>query len=207
MSLSFWIRDYVFLPLATLRREMLWRNLALVISMVLFGVWHKASLLFVLWGCYHGVLLVLHRQVQQLERQFNWEPPTALWTPLSWLVTITLVSLGWIFFRANSLPQAQHMLSALVSPSSYATHFLPVPLYLLVLALALAYAALLLAVAGLDRYSESLGARPRSELITILVRDRWVWVTPMYAFALLIVVWLVTRAQSAGASPFVYRSF
>ena len=207
MSLSFWIRDYVFLPLATLRREMLWRNLALVISMMLFGVWHKASLLFVLWGCYHGVLLVLHRQVQQLERQFNWEPPAAVWTPVSWMVTITLVSFGWIFFRANSLPQATQMLSALVSPSSYATHFLPVPLYLLVLALALAYAAVLLVVAGLDRYSESLGARPRSELITIMVRDRWVWVTPIYAFALLIVVWLVTRAQSAGASPFVYRSF
>ena len=207
ISLSFWIRDYVFLPLATLRREMLWRNLALVISMMLFGVWHKASLLFVLWGCYHGVLLVLHRQVQQLERQFNWEPPAAVWTPVSWMVTITLVSFGWIFFRANSLPQAQQMFSALVSPSSYATHFLPVALYLLVLALALAYAAVLLVVAGLDRYSESLGARPRSELITIMVRDRWVWVTPIYAFALLIVVWLVTRAQSAGASPFVYRSF
>jgi len=39
------------------------------------------------------------------------------------------------------------------------------------------------------------------------VRDRWVWLTPMYTFALLIVVWLVTRAQSAGASPFVYRFF
>ncbi len=41
MSLSFWIRDYIFLPLATLRREVWWRNLALVISMVLFGLWHK----------------------------------------------------------------------------------------------------------------------------------------------------------------------
>ena len=185
-----------------------WRNLVLVISMVLFGVWHKATLLFVLWGCYHGVLLVPHRQVQQLQRKFNWEPPAALWTAVSWLVTITLVSFGWIFFRANSLPQAQQMLSALVSPSSYVTHFLFVSsLYLLVLALALAYAAVLLVVVGLDRYSESLGARPRSELITIMVRDRWVWVTPMYAFVLVIVVWLVTRAQSAGASPFVYRSF
>jgi D-alanyl-lipoteichoic acid acyltransferase DltB (MBOAT superfamily) len=209
MSLSFWIRDYAFLPLATLRREIWWRNLALVISMVLFGVWHKASLLFVFWGCYHGVLLVFHRQVQQWQRRLNWEPPTALWTPLSWLVTITLVSLGWIFFRANSLPQAQHMLSALVSPSSYATHFLPLPLYLLVLALAVLYAAVLLIIAGLDRYSERLGAEAmsRSEVITIIVRDRWVWLTPMYAFALLIVVWLLTRAQSAGASPFVYRSF
>src|SRR5271166_1017662 len=210
MSLSFWIRDYVFLPLATLRREIWWRNLALVISMVLFGVWHKASLLFVLWGCYHGVLLVLHRQVQQLQRRLNWEPPAAVWTPLSWMVTTTLVSFGWILFRANSLPQAQQMYGALVSPSSYVTHFLPLPLYLLVLVLALAYGAVLLVIAGLDRYSERLGAAEttsRSEVIAIIVRDRWVWLTPMYAFALLVVIWLVTRAQSAGASPFVYRSF
>jgi len=93
MSLSFWIRDYVFLPLAVVRREMWWRNFALVVSMILFGLWHKATVLFVLWGCYHGVLLVLHRQIQQLQRKFDWTPPSALWTPISWLVTIALVSL------------------------------------------------------------------------------------------------------------------
>ena len=140
----------------------------------------------------------------------NWEPPAALWTPLSWFVTITLVSFGWIFFRANSLAQAGKMFSALVSPAAYLTHFLPLPLYLLVLALALVYAAVFLVIAVLDGYAERLGvseAAPRSEAIRILVRDRWVWLTPMYAFALLIATWLVTRAQSAGASPFVYRSF
>ena len=210
MSLSFWIRDYVFLPLATARRAMWWRNLALVISMVLFGLWHKASLLFVLWGCYHGVLLVLHRQVQQLQRRLNWEPPATLWTVVSWIVTITLVSFGWIFFRATSLPQAVQMLLALLSPASYATHFLPATLYLLVLALALSYAAVMLVMAALDRYSGRLGvaeATSRSEVLSIIVRDRWVWLTPMYAVALVIATWLVTRAQSAGASPFVYRSF
>jgi hypothetical protein len=80
MSLSFWIRDYVFLPLAMIRREVWWRNLALVVSMVLFGLWHRASVLFLVWGCYHGVLLVLHRQVQQAGRTFDWDPP-AFWTP------------------------------------------------------------------------------------------------------------------------------
>src|SRR5271166_3025742 len=210
MSLSFWIRDYVFLPLATLRREIWWRNLALVISMMLFGVWHKASLLFVLWGCYHGILLVLHRQVQRLEQKLNWQPATALWTAVSWMVTMTLVSFGWIFFRANSLPQAGHMFTALWSPSSYITHSLPVPLYLLVLVLALGYAAVLLAIAGLDRRTERLNAAeavPRAETVAVILRDRWVWLTPMYAFALLIATWLVTRAQSAGASPFLYRFF
>jgi alginate O-acetyltransferase complex protein AlgI len=210
MSLSFWIRDYVFLPLATMRREIWWRNLALVISMVLFGVWHKASLLFVLWGCYHGILLVLHRQVQQVQRRLNWEPPVALWTPLSWIVTITLVSLGWIFFRANSLAQASQMFSAFMSPASYLTHFLPAALYLLVIALAIGYASALLVITRLDRYAEQLEtpqAPSRSEVVRTILRDRWVWLTPMYAVALLIATWLVTRAQSAGASPFVYRSF
>jgi alginate O-acetyltransferase complex protein AlgI len=210
MSLSFWIRDYVFLPLATLRREIWWRNLALVISMVVFGVWHKASVLFVLWGCYQGVLLVLHRQVQQLKQRLNWEPASAIWTAVSWIVTISLVSFGWILFRANSLPQAGRMFAALVSPATYLKHSVPSTVYLLVLVLVLAYATVLLVVAGLDRHSERVGttqATPRSEILTVIVRDRWVWLTPMYAFALLIATWLVTRAQSAGASPFVYRFF
>ena len=51
MSLSFWIRDYIFLPLAMIRREIWWRNAALIIAMVIFGLWHKASMLFVIWGC------------------------------------------------------------------------------------------------------------------------------------------------------------
>ena len=65
MSLSFWIRDYLFLPLAVLRREDWWRKFCLLLSMVVFGIWHGATFLFVLFGCYHGVLLILHRQVQQ----------------------------------------------------------------------------------------------------------------------------------------------
>src|SRR5215469_7687436 len=88
ISLSFWIRDYVFLPLATLRREIWWRNLALVISMVLFGLWHKASVLFLLWGMYHGLLLVGHRHIQQMQRKLNWNPSTTWWNAVSWLVTI-----------------------------------------------------------------------------------------------------------------------
>ena len=118
MSLSFWIRDYVFLPLAMLRRDVWWRNLALVIAMLLFGLWHRASWLFLLWGCYHGVLLVAHRQVQQVQRRSSREPSAVFWTPLGWIVTMLLINLGWIFFRANSLAQARQMLAAIVSPRS-----------------------------------------------------------------------------------------
>lgn len=210
MSLSFWIRDYVFLPLAVLRREVWWRNLVLVISMVLFGLWHKASVLFVLWGCYHGVLLVLYRQWQQLQRRFNWDPPPLVWTPISWISTMTLVNGGWILFRANSLTQARIMLRALLTPASYFSHFLPATLYMLVIGLALAYTIVLLVIGILDRYSERLGVDEpalRREFLALIARDRWVWIVPMYALTTLVVVWIVTRGQNAGASPFMYRLF
>jgi alginate O-acetyltransferase complex protein AlgI len=213
MSLSFWIRDYVFLPLAVMRREVWWRNLALVISMVLFGLWHKASVLFVLWGCYHGVLLVLHRQLQQLQRQFeeqfDWTLPATLWTPVSWVATISLVSLGWIFFRANSLLEARQMLSAALTPAGYFSHFLSGSLYALVMALALGYAVVLLAIEALDRYlvePEASAARSRSEIIALIARNRWFWIPPLYVLALLLVL-IVTHTRGADAAQFMYRKF
>ena len=212
MSLSFWIRDYVFLPLAVLRRDLWWRNLALIISMVLFGLWHKASVLFVLWGCYHGALLVLHRQLQQLQRymeeRFHWTPPAALWTPISWVATIALVSLGWIFFRATSLDEARQMLSAALSPASYSSHFLSGSLYVLVVALAAAYAMVLLAIEALDRHSveDAANAASRTGIIAIIARNRWFWIPPLYLLALLVVV-VVTNTRGADAAQFMYRNF
>ena len=208
MSLSFWIRDYVFLPLAVIRREVWWRNLVLVVSMVLFGLWHRASLLFVLWGCYHGALLVLHRQVEALQRKFDWAPAAALWAPISWVATIALISLGWIF-RANSLAQAVQMLSAALSPASYVSHSLSESLYVLVVALAAGYAIVLLVSDSLDRYSrepETASARSRSALVTVLARNRWYWIPPLYGLALLF-VFIVTHSQGEAAAQFMYRSF
>lgn len=203
MSLSFWIRDYVFLPLAVLRREVWWRNLALVLSMVVFGLWHKASLLFLLWGCYHGVLLVLHRQVQQLGRKLNWEPPAKLWTVLSWVATISLISLGWIFFRAGSLSQAGQMFDAILTPQSYASHFLSLSLYSLVTVLALGYAAAMTIGKVLDGYAEDSAT---SGPVALLARWRWFWVPSIYVLALLFIL-MITQTQGGSAALLMYRRF
>lgn len=209
MSLSFWIRDYIFFPLATLRREMWWRNLVLALSMVAFGVWHKATVLFLLWGCYHGSLLVCHRQLQQLQRRFDWNPPTALSTPFSWLATITLISLGWIFFRANSLPQAVRMIVAVFSPASYVSHFLTGSLYVLVIVLAAGYAIVLLVSDAFDRLPENPGSQQlhlSAKIVAALARTRWYWVPAVYGLALMVVL-IVTHGQDAAAAQFMYRRF
>lgn len=207
MSLSFWIRDYVFLLLIVLRRDAWWRNSVFVISMVLFGLWHKATMLFLLWGLYHGVLLVLHRQVEAAERRFDWTPPSALWTPISWFVTISLVSLGWIFFRANSLPEARQMLSAVLSPTKYSTHFLSTSLYVLVTAMAAGYAAVLLIIDTLERHlTGQKSDAARSGFIAAIAHNRWFWIPPLYLVLLLLVV-IVTHTRGVDAAQFMYRNF
>ena len=206
MSLSFWIRDYVFLPLATLRRELLWRNLALILSMVLFGLWHRASVMFVLWGGYHGVLLVAHRQIQQLRKRFEWLPP-GQWYQISWIVTTAFVSLGWIFFRAPSLPKASAMMSAVVSLPTYSFRYLSTSLYLLVASLALGYAAVLRVKDSLDRSMEAFETTDiPSGMMTSLARGRGYWVPPLYLL-FLVAVLMVTLTQSPTTTQLMYRSF
>jgi alginate O-acetyltransferase complex protein AlgI len=201
MSLSFWIRDYVFLPLATMRRDIWWRHFALIIAMTVFGVWHKASLLFLIWGCYHGILLVLHRHVQQLQRKLNWAPPSGPWALVSWISTMILINVAWIFFRANSLAQAGQMLSALLSPSTYAQHFLSSSLYLLVGVLSGGYAVVTLASSKLSPHTEG-GARSPG----LLVRWQWFWIPPLYALGMIFLL-MITLTQSGGAGQLMYRGF
>ncbi len=213
MSLSFWIRDYVFFPLMRLRREAWWRNLALVFSMVLFGLWHGATFLFLFWGCYHGMLLLLHRQTEQLRWRSSWVPPTLLWAPFSWLATAALISLGWILFRAKTLPQAVHMFAAIASPTSYRSHLLSGSLYLLVLLVAAGYATVLTAIELMNKVLDPAlvqgGVEPlhsRSGFLAVAARNRWYWIPPLYALALLVVL-IVTHTQGAVASQFMYRRF
>lgn len=203
MSLSFWIRDYLFLPLAVVRREVWWRNAMLVVAMVAFGIWHKATWLFVIWGAYHGVLLVTHRVIQAAERRFEWEPPEPISSVLSWFVTIATVSLGWIFFRANSLIQVREMMAAVLSPESYTSRYLSVSFYGLVMTLAAGYAMVSLMGAALERQSSP---EKRTTMMARVADLRWYWIPPLYALALLFVL-MITLTKDGGAAQLMYRGF
>jgi alginate O-acetyltransferase complex protein AlgI len=99
ISLSSWLRDYLYIPLGG-NRGGTWptyRNL--VLTMLLGGLWHGASWNFVLWGAFHGLLLVVHRAFTSLRRV---EPAPGVWRRIgSTLVMQYCVLLSWILFRVR----------------------------------------------------------------------------------------------------------
>ena len=105
ISLSTWLRDYVYISLGGNRhgRWQTYRNLML--TMLLGGIWHGASWNFAIWGGYHGLLLSLERAL----------PARRLWRPLSVVGTFALVSIGWVFFRSPTFAGSMAVLSAMFS--------------------------------------------------------------------------------------------
>jgi D-alanyl-lipoteichoic acid acyltransferase DltB (MBOAT superfamily) len=137
ISLSTWLRDYLYIPLGGSRggTGKLYRNLML--TMIIGGLWHGADWTFVLWGTYQGLLLVAHRLARPwLDRIHPTDPvDRACWTLLRMVVTFHLICFGWLLFRAQSLAQLQGMLDAvLYRPAIPAASYL-VPVALLVLPL------------------------------------------------------------------------
>ena len=107
ISLSTWLRDYLYIPLGGSRggRLLTYRNL--LITMLLGGLWHGAAWTFVLWGAWHGGWLAIERLANPRWRPDNW--PRALGQ--AW--TLFIVMIGWVFFDASSMEQAGDVLSGL----------------------------------------------------------------------------------------------
>jgi alginate O-acetyltransferase complex protein AlgI len=98
ISLSTWLRDYLYIPLGGNRKGKIRTYFNLMITMLLGGLWHGASWNFVLWGGLHGIFLALERLI------FGKRPPLDTWEkPVTWLratFTFLLVSIAWVPFRS-----------------------------------------------------------------------------------------------------------
>lgn len=103
ISLSNWLRDYLYIPLGGNRRGRTRTYINLSLVMLLGGLWHGAAWTFVLWGAWHGGLLAAERF---LKERFTWKPAPELITTAR---TFTLVLLGWVTFRATDIGAALGM--------------------------------------------------------------------------------------------------
>jgi alginate O-acetyltransferase complex protein AlgI len=110
ISLSRWLRDYLYIPLGGNRFGPTRTMVNLFLTMLLGGLWHGANWTFVVWGAYHGALLAFQRLVPT-----SWDRPAL--RPLSVLLTFLAVCVGWVFFRAQSLGDAGTILRGLVVPT------------------------------------------------------------------------------------------
>jgi len=227
MSLSFWIRDYVFKPLAISRRDPWWPYVCFVISMTVFGLWHGAKWTFTVFGIYHGLLLVAHRLGQITKPRIPIRPPRYLGTFLAWGATFLLVGLGFILFRANDLSQGLSMIGSALSPDMYRHFGMPRSFYLLTLTIASGYflfqAGHSLALYWRARYRERM-ADDRIDslwklnlsnipvtvggLFDFLAATLWWWLAPaVVALTVFVCLAIYTQTATVSITPFIYTLF
>ncbi|APR84971.1 Putative poly(beta-D-mannuronate) O-acetylase [Minicystis rosea] len=185
ISLSSWLRDYLYIPLGGnrggVRRE--YRNL--VITMLLGGLWHGASWTFVAWGLYHGVILCAFRllgirDVARAEAPLRWT--------LRVVVMFHLTCLGWLLFRAEGFATVTRALS-LIFTSFHPTRAALVPLFVIAF-----YGGLISIVEG---FLDGEGRLHR------LIRAPWPVQGAFYAY----VAAMIVLFQSAHAYEFIYFQF
>jgi D-alanyl-lipoteichoic acid acyltransferase DltB (MBOAT superfamily) len=178
MTLSRFLRDFVYIPLGGSRgsRVATYRNL--MITMLLGGLWHGAAWTFVLWGGYNGIGLCLDHAIGRRIRLPTW---------LRWLLMFHLVVLGWILFRAQTLSATWEFLTRLASPGSLTLLSVPVAAAILV-----AIVPQLLPPHPLQALQDRLG-RLRPELLG-----------PALA---VVILFVAATVPSQGVPPFIYFRF
>lgn len=187
ITLSNWLRDYLYFSLPGLRsRWKIFTYANLVLTMTLGGLWHGPTAGFVLWGLIHGLGLAAVRWLQVLRK--NARPrPEPVFRLMRILITFHFVCFGWIFFRAQNVPAAWDILGRIGSFSGSVSNVTPSFFFIL-------------AIAVLAHY----------------VPDHWYKVsmnfyvkTPYYVQATLLAVLAVAihYVAATGAAPFIYTRF
>ena len=123
ISLSTWLRDYLYVPLGGNRKGRRRTYVNLMVTMLLGGLWHGASWTFVAWGGLHGTYLAVERWLQERfgRRRAALRPGTGV---LLALLTYVLVLVTWVFFRARDFPSAWRMLRSMAGLGEEATKVL-----------------------------------------------------------------------------------
>ena len=110
ISLSSWLKDYIYIPLGGNRKGRLRKYLNLIITMFVGGLWHGANFTYIIWGLMHGVALAIHKLWTEKSKGVLYTfQKTKLYTFLAAFITFQFVCISWIFFRAENLSTAKAM--------------------------------------------------------------------------------------------------
>jgi len=188
ISLSSWLRDYLYISLGGNRKGPLRTYVNLTLTMLLGGLWHGANWTFVVWGGIHGVALAATRAFQRWrgERKALAERGW-LWRALCVFLTFHLVSAAWIFFRAETFSKAALMFSRIASGTTYHPNLPPLVCWTLLAGLALHFTPV--------RWDRA-------------VRRRFVRLpAPVQGLCLLLAAVILRQMASTEAVAFIYFQF
>jgi alginate O-acetyltransferase complex protein AlgI len=189
MTLSRWLRDYLYIPLGGNRRGTRRTIINVFLTMVLGGLWHGAAWTFVFWGAFHGGLLAVHQWRRRRVQQDEEEPDDrSLDDVRRCAATFALVCVGWVFFRADSLDTAFALLRRLFSGWLTPTEFVN-PLVILTI----------VGMLALQFWPRGFGLWLQSGLSRLKPAPLGV----VLALALLVIVLL----GPPGVAPFIYFQF
>ena len=105
MTLSHFLRDYIYIPLGGNRLSYFVKYRNILFTFLLGGIWHGAGWTFIFWGGLHGLALI----ILNLWQKIGWKMPMTL----SWFITFNFVNIAWIFFRADDFNAAISILGAM----------------------------------------------------------------------------------------------
>lgn len=189
ISLSTWLRDYVYIPLGGNRKGTARTYLNNFATMVIGGLWHGAAWRFVFWGAMHGAGLAVHKASKPWLGKLGdaWYVKA-----LSWLMTMTFVMILWVFFRADSWQSASTIITHAVTnfDVSYALPFASARMIWLILM-------------GVIVISHCLPTRFWDRMAMRFVISPW-W---LKLCIFLIVVQLTIELRSESVTPFIYFQF
>jgi len=189
ISLSTWMRDYIYIPLGG-NRAGKWRvYLNNMITMLIAGLWHGASWMFVIWGAGHGIGLIIQKMCKPWLDKL---PDHFMVRFCSWLLTFTFVATLWVFFRSESMEHSISLLTHIWADfdPSYALPFLKAR-------------TTWCAFITLIFLWHAINARAYEQIKVGFIRMPWI----AKMLILLIVVQLVLQFQTDSVQPFIYFRF
>lgn len=189
ISLSSWFRDYIYIPLGGNRKGTMRTHLNIFLTMIVAGLWHGSTVMFLLWGAIHGVALILHKANRTWLDKI---PDNSLTKITSWLLTFIFIVAAWVFFRSDSLATCNIIFSRIFlnMDMNYIVPFISTrTLWVIILCL--------VGLAHLVR------RRLHHRMIDCYVR------TPLIVKVLLflVVVQICIQMHSSSVQPFIYYRF
>lgn len=189
ISLSTWLRDYLYIPLGGNRKGTIRTYVNNFLTMLIGGLWHGAAWKFVFWGAMHGVGLAVHKACKPLLSRV----PDNRWTKaVAWSVTMLYVSLLWVFFRADSWTDSWLIIKNIFTNFSldYVVPFVKVR-YVWLIMMAVIIGA------------HCLPQRWHDRMLDLFIRSPWT----VKLILFIIVVQLVIEFMTENVAPFIYFQF